>query len=457
MTELEGAPTQPARGRGTVRRRALLAAIPTVMASTLAACGGSKPDTATRSAASPSKGAAKQQATGGEKVTLVYGLWDKAQVPAMKKIISEFERANPTISIQIALTPWDTYWTKLQTAATGGSAPDVFWMTLAYFQLYASNKMLVPLTKQIQAAGIDMAQYESSIANGYKWGSDTFGLPKDIDSIGLWYNKTMFAAENLKPPDSSWTWSDLLGAARRLTKDGVYGIAAYLSDQQTYYNTIPQAGGYVISPDGKHSGYDQTASIQGVQFWTDMINKEHVSPTLQQMTDTAAEQLFEAGKVAMYYDGSWAAEELKAVPYARKHADVAPIPKNKVRMTVSNGLANVIYAKTKHPDQAWKFVQFLGSKRAADIQANTGTVIPATKGSQQAWVKANPQFNAQVFVDELKHSYAFPVSVNTPAWRDYATTHFTDAWSGKTPTEQVCKDIANHMNDVLAKEPPRPS
>ena len=107
---------------------------------------------------------------------------------------------------------------------------------------------------------------------------------------------------------------------------------------------IPQNNGYVISPDGKKSGYDLPATIEGtppdrtrpghgptspeqaaprppaapppgpragpgrpacrLQFWTDLINKYHVSPTLQ-MTDTEPNQMFGAGKVAMYYGDSW--------------------------------------------------------------------------------------------------------------------------------------------------------
>src|SRR4051812_19654654 len=65
----------------------------------------------------------------GEKVTLTYGLWDQAQVPAMKKIIAGFHAQHPDIDVQIQVPPGETYWTKLQTAATAGTAPDVFWMT----------------------------------------------------------------------------------------------------------------------------------------------------------------------------------------------------------------------------------------------------------------------------------------------------------------------------------------
>src|SRR5665647_2790187 len=94
-----------------------------------------------------------------------------------------------------------------------------------------------------------------------------FGMPKDVDAVGLWYNKKLFTDAGVKFPDASWTWDDLTAAAQKLTEPakGIYGIAANAADQQNYYNTILQAGGYIISPDGKSSGYGSQAAIKGLQ------------------------------------------------------------------------------------------------------------------------------------------------------------------------------------------------
>lgn len=70
---------------------------------------------------------------GDEKVTLWYAVWNKDQVPAMEKIVTAFEQSHPNIDVKVQLTPFE-YWTKLQTAATGGSAPDVFWMNGPNFE-----------------------------------------------------------------------------------------------------------------------------------------------------------------------------------------------------------------------------------------------------------------------------------------------------------------------------------
>ncbi|WP_211265472.1 ABC transporter substrate-binding protein [Actinacidiphila oryziradicis] len=88
----------------------------------------------------------KTSVGGDGKASLTYGVWDVNQVPARKKIISAFEAKNPNIKVSVQLTPYNQYFTKLQAAATGGQAPDVFWMNGPNFQLYASNGVIKPLT-----------------------------------------------------------------------------------------------------------------------------------------------------------------------------------------------------------------------------------------------------------------------------------------------------------------------
>ncbi len=389
-----------------------------------------------------------------DQVTLSYAFWDQAQAPAMEQIISEFEKDHPNITIKTQVTPWDDYWTKLQTSATGGSAPDVFWMTLAYFKLYAAGGVLMPLDEKVAQEDVDMSKFVPAMVDAYTYDGKLYGMPKDINAFGLFYNKDLFKQAGVDFPDASWTWDDVISAAQKLTNadKGIYGIAAPEVDELGWYLTVPEAGGYVISDDGKTSGYDTPETIRGIQFWVDMINKYHASPNLQQLTDTDALSLFTSGKVAMYYGGSWDPVAIAEVPAAKAFTDVAPLPGDKTKNFYSNGLANSVYAKTQHPEEALEFVKFLGSKRANEIQSQSGTVIPAYQGLADAYVKGLPWMNAQALIDQLPDAKPFPVSEKTTVWRRYATQEFAKAWTGEELVEDVAKRVAAQMNDALAKE-----
>jgi multiple sugar transport system substrate-binding protein len=403
----------------------------------LSACGGSS------TSSSSSDG----------NVNLTYMIWDKNQKPALQTIVNNFEKQNPHIKVTIDVTPFAAYWTKLQTAATGGSLDDVFWMNGPNFQTYASNGVIAPIDDNIKADNVSLSNYPSSLVNLYTYNGKHYALPKDFDTVGLWYNKTLFKAAGISYPDSSWTWQTAEDAAQKLTNasKGVWGIAAPMVDQEGFYNTIPQNGGTVISSDGKTSGFDSAASIGGLQYWTNMIQKKY-SPTQAQMTDTTPLTLFESGKVAMFYGGSWDAVEFNTNSYTKANADVTVMPEGKTRAAVIHGLGNVISANTSHAAEAWAFVKYLGSKDAADVEANSGTVIPAYNGTQDAWVKSYPQFHLQSFLDELAYSVPFPVSKNTAAWIDIQNKILTQVWSGQLSVDAGAKELASQMNALLAKE-----
>ncbi len=391
------------------------------------------------------------KAESGKDVTLTYAVW--SQDATMQKLIDQFQKENPKIHVKLQVDPFMDYWTKLQVAATAGKAPDAFWMLGDHFQTYASNGQLLVLDAAIKDAKIDMSVYPKALVNLFNYKGHQYGLPKDFDTIGLWYNKKMFDAAGVKYPDSTWTWDDVRKNAKLLTNpaNGTFGIAAPLNRQESLYNTVAQAGGNIISADGTKSGYDKASTQAGIQFWIDLL-KDGSSPTLAQMSDTEAVAQFENQKVAMYYGGSFYASRFYQNKALQPNVDVTVLPTGMKRATVINGIQNVGAAKTAHPAELAKFLLFLGGKEAAKIQAATGAVIPAYKNTQQGWVDSMPNFNLKAFMDEIPYSVVYPVSGNTSAWNDLETANLTPVWQLTTSVKDGADALAKGMNAKLAAE-----
>ena len=401
--------------------------------------------------AQPGPGNSPGTSSPGAPVEITYALWNQDRAAAAEEQIKAFETANPDIKVRLAVTPWDDYWTKLQTAVTGGAAPDVFWMNLAEARLYAESGVLLPLSDRIPSSQVDLAALPQSIVEGYFLSGQQWAIPLDIDSIGVCYNKTHFDEAGVAHPDDDWSWSDLIEAAQKLTPgDGSrWGIAAPLADQQGFINTVLQAGGTIYDKDGR-SGFGTPESNAGIQFWIDLIYKYKVSPSVQQMADTDPLDMLTSGLVSMVYCGSWTLSGLRMDDFAVKNIDVAPMPKGKVAAGVSNGLGHAISATTKYPDAAWKFVEFLSTEEAADIGAKAGGAIPAYNTAQQVWVDANPDFNGQVFLDALKYSISYPVASQDSAALDtFVMEALLPVWLNERPIEEVGVEIAAHVNEEL--------
>lgn len=420
-----------------MRRRSLLAG---ALAAPLAAA-----------AATGCSGGGGSPRTPGGRTTISYGMWDPLQVPGMEKIIKAFEEEHPDISVRIQLTPFTSYWTTLKTAMRGGSAPDVFWMNAVNLQLYAQGGALRPLDAFIERDGFDMGVHPEELLRMYTHEGTRYAMPKDFDTIGLWYNKELFDKAGIEYPDESWTWETVREAAAELTdpRRGVHGIAAEMSRQYTYYNTIAQAGGYVIR-DGK-SGFGDPRSIEGLRFWTDLIDKGH-SPTQSAMTDTTGRQLYLSEKVAMNYDLSAMASQMYAAPPIKDHGSVAVLPKGQRRATTIHGLAAAISGKSEHPEAAWKFVRFLGSRKAARIQSGEGATISSHAGTQDAWVESMPEFDLKVFIDMLDYAVPYPASKLTPVWENLQPQFLGGPFSGKGGIESASRTLARQMDLALEQE-----
>ena len=383
-------------------------------------------------------------------------IWDEGQRPGLQQIVDDWS-AQSGVKATIQVVDWNNYWTLLEAGATGGELPDVFWMHSNVAQKYMENDMLLDLTDKISGSDkIDLNNYYEGIVKLYQSNGKQYAVPKDIDTIALWYNKTIFDEMGVPYPDDTWTWEDFKANAKKLTNDQHWGYAiAPGNNQEGYYNTIYSMGGYVISDDKKKSGMDDPNSIKAVQLFTDMI-AEGSCPDLATVSETAPNELLCAGKTAMSINGSWMLAGYRDNEYAAANCDVAVLPFTNSpddRVSIYNGLGWAAAANGKNTDAAWSLIEYLGSKDAQLKQAELGVTMSAYKGTSDAWVNSVSCFDLNGHMKMLDSKLVFrPYSRDTTVWEDMMIEKLQEAWTDASKTEAVCKDIAEAMNADLAEE-----
>ena len=383
-------------------------------------------------------------------------IWDENQRPGLQEIVDEWSKESG-VSAKIQVVGWNDYWTLLEAGASGGELPDVFWMHSNQAQKYMENDMLLDLTDKIASSDkIKLDDYYEGITNLYSLDGKQYAVPKDIDTIALWYNKTIFDECGVAYPDDTWTWETFADAAAKLTNDDHWGYAiAPGNNQDSFYNVIYSMGGKVISDDKKSSGYDDPNTIKAMEFVTDLV-KNGYCPDLNTISETSSDALFEAGKVAMTTQGSWMLAAFRDNEYTHDNCDVAVLPYTNSpddRVSIYNGLGWAAAANTKNPDAAWSLIEYLGTKDAQIKQAQLGITMAAYKGCSDEWVNCVDCFNLDGHMQMLNAKLVFrPYSKYTTVWEDMQTEKLKEAWTGEKETAEVCKDIAASMNETLAEE-----
>jgi multiple sugar transport system substrate-binding protein len=426
-----------------VRRRTVLrsmTAIPlaAVVGGAVAGCGGSSGP-----AFNPN----------GGRASIGYGIWDKDQVPAMEQIIAEFRAEHPDIDVTIQLTPFATYWTRMQTSIIGGGAPDVFWMNAPNIAKYARYGTLMPLDDRLRRDGVTLAEHPQNLVELYRYENEQYAIPKDFDTISLYYNTELFDRAGIAYPDESWTWQHVLDASTEFRDpgSGVFGFAAALDRQREFYPAIFQNDGWVLQ--GTRSGFADEATIGGLRYLTGAINRD-LAPNAMATSDTRPRELFQSGKLAMYNGLPNDSNATYKDPRVRARTGIAVLPRGRKPATVIHGLANAINARTPYPDACYEFVKFMAGRISGEIQGRSGTILPSFSGTQQAFLDAKPEFRMQSFIDQVPDATAYPASVNTATWEAMQLKILGPSWvgPGSRPIEESARLLAGDMDVVLAKE-----
>ena len=284
----------------------------------------------------------------------------------VKQIYAEFEAKHPDLDLRIEGTPGDmqAYVTKMLLSHVAHTAPDVMRIDASSAAIFIDNGVLMDLRPYIDSdPDVDLDDFFPNAVDVTRRGDAIYGLPMGFTPMVLYYNKRLFDHAGVAYPDGTWTFSDFLDAARRLTTDDVYGFE-FANWMAGWILFLWNNGGDVLSPDGTTAVgfFDSPECVEAVQFIHDLVNVHKVSPTLSQ-TAALGVDLFANGKAAMKIVGHWAIigyQSSKHISIAE--IGVAPLPSNldePVTVMYESGLA--IFKDAKHPDAGWALIRHMMS------------------------------------------------------------------------------------------------
>ncbi|MDR3052005.1 MAG: sugar ABC transporter substrate-binding protein [Oscillospiraceae bacterium] len=382
-----------------------------------------------------------------EDVTITFAFWDTNQEPGMKAIAEAYMAGHPGVKVETQVTPWDQYWTKLEAAAQGGALPDVFWMHSNQFFKYANAGMLLDVTD----LNYDYTPYPPGVTKLYNYGGAQLAIPKDYDTIALAYNKEIFDKAGIPYPDDTWDWAKLREVAAQLTdkENGVYGFAAQQDTQSGYYSVVYQNEGFIF--ENGVPGFDQAATQEAIQWWTDLTLKDGVSPDAASFADMGRDDQFQAGKVAMVFVGSWMMSSYTSNEQINDKFDLAVLPQGKVRASIYNGLGYSGAYNTPHPDVVKDFLAFCGSEEANILQAQNKAAIPAYAGTEHYFVENFPNINIGAYPEMIAYGVQFPFGPNKSLWEPIETEEIAAVYSGEKTVAQACNDLNAQILEIEAE------
>jgi multiple sugar transport system substrate-binding protein len=299
---------------------------------------------------------------------------------ALNPLIEKFESENPGIVIEPERISWDVYNQKLLTAIAGGYPPDVAQVKLWWQPQLVEMEALLPLDDYIASwDGKDDIYDKIWELTRYTDGKQYY-MPLQMVILYLYYRTDMFKELGLEVPK---TRAEFLNVAQKLTRDtdgdGVtdvygFGIRGARGGHDWWGTFVLSSGAKFFDENGK-SGLTTPAAIAANQWFIDLYRKYKVSPPTTP-SDGFKEIIANmvSGKTAMTIHHLGSAKDLEAA--LGDNISAAPVPVGTMGSWTSFGdEENAVFAATKSPDAAFKWVAFLAeAENNAVWQKSSGQV-----------------------------------------------------------------------------------
>jgi multiple sugar transport system substrate-binding protein len=310
-----------------------------------------------------------------------------AETDLVKKLVAEFNAAHDDIEVSYEPVPGQ-YVPKILTMLVANTAPDVFYLDIAFFKPFLQKNVLRPLDDYLARAGIAKEEFLPRLVEGFSDKGTLYGIPKDFNAYALFYNKDIFDEQGLDYPDASWDLERLRATAKKLTKPGRAGFVL-THDTCDRYLPVARMYGARLFTDAGRVAIDSPEAREALRFYAGLKRDDHAAIYPSEVGTSQVGDAFGRGLAAMAFEGSWIIPYLKST-YPNVRYGVAPLPRGPVgRSNFLFTVAYVIPKGSKNPDAAWKLIEHLTSPKS---QAQVTFALPSRRAEADAYVAERPPY-----------------------------------------------------------------
>lgn len=436
------------------------------------------------------------QPKASDKVELVYyKLFDDEDV--MQPLIAQYQTKHPNVTIRYRkFTDPKEYENLVVNELAEGKGPDLFSAPNYWFLRHYAKLSPLPANKlsaqQFDQTFVNVASKDLTLLDPTDGQRKVFGLPLTVDTLALYYNKSVFEDVLASRGRPAATWEELKDDVFKLSKKDnsferfqLAGIAMGRSDNiaravdilymlmlqykaKFYNDNVSQAifaHQQVITPTALNVNPAAEALKLYVSF-AQAINKNYSWNGYLANSDSPLKEMetFARGKVAMIFGYSYLYDQIKAEIKDLKDKGVSTMNTDDIRISVvpqvnnpalslskrdafANYYAETVARTSKHPDIAWDFLLFLSSKDNLAIY-NQKTHRPTSRRDMLEEQKRDPIYG--VFAEQTGFADSLPI-FDFDRYRDVFGKAI-DSVLGATQPQEAVNTIEDGVNALLPQK-----
>ncbi|GAA2931251.1 MULTISPECIES: extracellular solute-binding protein [Streptomycetaceae] len=377
--------------------------------------------------------------------------WDTSTVGSedkvFKKIAEGFEKKHPEVDVKYVNVPFGEAQNKFKNAAQAGAgAPDVIRSEVAWTPEFADLGYLAPLDGT--AALKDQDDFLEQAAASTKYKDKTYAVPQVIDSMGIFYNKKIFAEAGVEVPQ---TVAELKTASKAIkTKTGKTGLYLRGDDAYWFLSFLYGEGGDLVDAGTKSVTVDKPEGVKAFETVKDLVDsgaaKTDATDGWENMQSS-----FKDGKVAMMINGPWAvADTLTGKEFTDKaNLGISPVPAGSAAQGAPQGGHNLaVYAGSKNLDASYAFVDYMTSVESQAQTAGELNLLP-TRTSVYSKQEAVDSEIVQFFKPVVETAVERPWIPETGSLFAPLVTEYTKVLTGQTTPKKAATATGDSYRKLL--------
>ena len=403
------------------------------------------------------------------KPTITVWHWMTDREPAFQELAKRYE-VKTGIKVNFELfAPSDAYSQKVRAAAQGANLPDIFGILgeKRDFSSFIKAGHILDLTSYMRKNSQEwqnsffakaLAVNEFSDGNSYGVTPGIYGVPIDVMTIEMLYNKKLFKKLGFDPEKPPQTLEEFLQMGKKIKEANMQGL---VSGWGEVWMIDCLANNYAFNIMGKDKvlatirgevGYTDPDWIKVFAVFRDMRDAGVLADGIITFVNKTAERLFATEKAVFAFNGSWCVNVYKGMNPALEYGSFLP-PKvsDAYPMNVWGGAGSsfMVNARSKNKEVAVEFLQWLTDKGQQAYLSEMTSNLPANKES----LSSIPEILAQ-FADDMEattHPNTWGVTEFPTVIEAFDRGIQLILIGDKTP-EQAAADVAKIKERELARK-----
>ncbi len=373
-----------------------------------------------------------------------------AETALLESLLYRFSVENPGIVVKYEPITGD-YWASINTMVASGEEPDIYYMDIFQFPAFAANEVLLPLDDLMAGTGTNRDEFIPSLIDAFSVDGVTYGVPKDFNTLGLFYNKGLFAAASLDEPTNDWTWDDLKAAATALSDpaNNVYGFGVP-ADAGRFPVFVFQNGGGIMTDDFSDTLLDSPEAVGAAEFYTG-FRADQSGATPADVGEGWQGTVFGKAQFAMVYEGGWLIPYLRDqfpdVEYGVVNPPAGPAGEGNLIFTV----AYVIAANSEHPEEAMQVIDFLTNEASQTTVLESGFALPSRSALESHQYLVDNPASAAIFAGALEGAHPFMWGMVGSDVNDQMGKALERVYLEDQPVSEALAQAAQAIRDKIAE------